>query len=130
MGPGDFEFHSAQSAIEQYAVNLKVHPPEPNLMPDLHWHRSWLPFLTSDASRLYVVCDRVDRFGTSPVRLVTLEWENYEVDRAISVEQVIRTWTWLLQEDLYRVERSGPTAWWEPVDWQRVPDFIRSSGLV
>jgi hypothetical protein len=78
-----------------------------------------------------VDCDRVDQLGiVSPVRLVTVEWESYEVDRAVSIEHLIRTWTWLLAQDLYHVERSGLTAWWEPSDWQRVPDFIRITGLV
>lgn len=132
VGPGGYEFLSAQSSLEGYALNRRVHEESPGDDPllDPYWHESWLPFMTHDAQRLYVDCDRTDQFGASPVRLVTWEWENFQVDRATSVAQLIRIWTWLLEQDLYRVvlDESG-NAWWEPVEWTRVPEFLRRSGL-
>lgn len=132
VGPGSYEFLSAQGSLESYAFNRRVHEESPGDDPlqDPYWHRTWLPFMTWEAKRLYVDCDRTDQFGASPVRLVTWEWENVQVDRAMSVAQVIRIWTWLLEQDLYRVVRDDAGyAWWEPVEWSRVPEFLRRSGL-
>jgi len=132
VGPGGYEFLSAPSSLESYAFNRRVHEESPGDDPlqDPYWHKTWLPFMTWEAKRLYVDCARTDQFGASPVRLVTWEWENFQVDRATSVAQVIRTWTWLLEQDLYRVARDDAGhAWWEPVEWSRVPKFLVRSGL-
>lgn len=131
MGPSGYEFLSAQSSLDSYAFNRRVHDaPDSDLLPDLFWHESWLPFMTAGAERLYVDCDRTDQFGASPVRQVSWEWENFQVDRATSVAQVIRIWTWLLEQDLYRLVRhESGVALWEPIEWTRIPNFVRSTGL-
>jgi hypothetical protein len=127
VGPAGFEFHSAQDALDKYVFNREVHREG---VEELYWGRSWLPFLTAGANRLYVDCDRLDTFGASPVRLVSWEWENHLVDRAVSVANLVRMWTWLLEQDLYRLDRSGSgEAVWQPVDWQAIPGFIRVTGL-
>ncbi len=81
IGPGGYEFLPLADALQAYTTNREIHGvPEPEF-PDGYWHKSWLPFMTQDAQRLFVDCDRVLLGGYSPVRLVTWQWDNYEVDR-------------------------------------------------
>lgn len=57
--------------------------------------------------------------------MVTWEWSEYDVDRAMSVQQVISTWTWLLTQGFYRVTDKS---FWD-ADWERIPSFVRRTGL-
>ena len=104
VGPA-YEFLSAAECFEQYEFNRSVHAhsPAPDEMPEMYWHKSWLPFMTADAQRLYVDCDRpLTLSWWSPVRLVSWEWEAFDVDRAISVSHMVSAWVWLLAQDYYR----------------------------
>jgi hypothetical protein len=95
----------------------------------MYWHQSWLPFMTQDAQRLYVDCDREVTLseGTSPTRLVAHVWERFDVDRALSLAHTIEIWNYVLAYDYYRVINEAGN--WE-ADWQAIPTHLRSTELV
>jgi cell wall assembly regulator SMI1 len=134
IGPGGYYFFSDQQALKSYEQNRLIHaePPAPDLLAaDMYWHASWLPFMEQGPQRLYVDCDRrvSAHPGAAPIRLVSWEWEAYDVDIASSLAEAVRTWTWLLSQDFYQVVDEGSRRRWD-VDYMSVPLFLRGSGLV
>jgi cell wall assembly regulator SMI1 len=125
IGPGGFEFLPLEEALREYEQNRRV-PVEP-AMPDMYWHPSWLPFMRQDAQRLYIDCDRTLFGEYSPVRLVTWEWENYDVDRATSLTHAVSLWQWLLTAGYYRWDPADRRHW--ICDFGSIPLFARRTGL-
>jgi hypothetical protein len=123
IGPGSYVFLSLAEALEAYEQNRQIHHPEPD-MGDMFWHDSWLPFMNQQAQRLYVDCDRLSQIGDSPIRLVSWEWEDFDVDRANSLGHAVSMWTWLLSSDFYRW--NGEL--WE-CDFVAIPAFVRVTGM-
>jgi cell wall assembly regulator SMI1 len=104
IGPGGYTFLTAAQTVEQYQFNREAHPEAEaeEDAPDMYWHDGWLPFMMQDAQRVYVDCLRRDPVrDPSPVRLVSWEWEGYDIDRAPSLAAAISFWTWLLASDFY-----------------------------
>jgi hypothetical protein len=129
IGPGVYEFLPLDEALKEYEANRRVNssPGAPTL-PDMYWHRSWLPFMRQQAERLYIDCDRILFDECSPVRLVTWEWEHYNVDRAISLTHAVSLWQWLLTSGYYRWEGSVRGGSWS-FDYGSIPLFARWTGL-
>lgn len=131
IGHGGYEFLSVQDALQQYLGNRQsfAEPEEPDLLPQMFWHTSWLPFMMQQAQRLYVDCERTvtGHPGAAPVRLVSWEWEAFDVDVAQSVTAAVLTWTWLLEQNYYRVELQGERRVFRR--FSPVPRFLRG-GLV
>lgn len=125
IGPGGYEFLTTEEVVAQHRMNLEVHAesPDPEAAPDLFWHRSWVAFMVRGAQRLYVDTARRPTSGVSPVRLVSWEWEDVDVDRAPSLAAAVSMWTWLLQSGAYRWDADGR----EHDDWNAVPLFARWS---
>jgi cell wall assembly regulator SMI1 len=126
IGPGGFIFHSTEDVVEHHRWNMEVHAtsPEPELLPDWFWHRSWVPFMTVDAHRLYIDCDRQTSGGDSPVRAVPHDWVGFDTDVACSLASAVSLWVWLLREGHFA---------WNPAtgcwDAERLtPLFARWSG--
>jgi hypothetical protein len=130
IGPGGYVFHSVQEALEQYVVNRETHPYSEPDWTSIYWRESWLPVMTQDAQRLYVDCQREVQGtpGTAPLRLVEWAWEGFDADIAPSIAAAVRTWTWLLEQDYYRIEDGGGFPAWQ-CDWEEIPLFLRQSGL-
>ena len=132
IGPGSYDFLSVQGALAEYESNREHHgePMEPETAPEMYWHKSWLPFMVQQAERLYVDCDRTVfvAWGEAPVRLVGWAWESFDVDVAPSVKHAVSIWTWLLEQDYYRVEQADGQRTWQ-VDYMAIPEFLRVSGL-
>lgn len=124
IGPGGYEFLSTEEVVEAHGMNRAIHAesPAPDVLPEMFWHESWIPFMTQDAQRLYVDAARETTTGSSPVRLVTWEWEDFTVDRAPSLAAAVSMWTWLLESGYYRW--SGDS-YGEPVDYSQIPLFAR-----
>lgn len=123
IGPGGYQFLSSSDAIEAYRLNRRIHGEDPGDLPsDPYWRRSWVPFMTQDAQRLYIDCDRTTTTRTSPVRLVSWEWENFDVDIAPSLASAVSMWIWLLESDYYAWD---PAGFITPVAWGQIPMFAR-----
>lgn len=121
IGPGSYEFLSSADAVAEYHFNLSVHPEEPD-SDGLFWRRTWVPFMKQDTQRLYIDTERHTLAGASPVRLVTWEWEDFDVDRAPSLAAAVSMWTWLLSADYYRWTGRG---WDESRPHSDIPLFAR-----
>jgi hypothetical protein len=125
IGPGGYDFLSVEEALEVYRQNREWHAEsvDPEDSPETYWHESWLPFMTQQAERLYVDCERVVTAapGRSPIRLVSHEWEAFDVDLAASLLDAVWTWTWLLQQNYYTFDEHGQGH----VDFAAVPVFLR-----
>jgi cell wall assembly regulator SMI1 len=124
IGAGGYEFLTTDEVVAAYEANLQAHPrsPESDIIPEMYWHRSWVPFMTQGPQRLYVDAARAATSGLSPVRLVTWEWDGFDVDRAPSLRAAVSMWTWLLRSDYYRWDASGFSY---PVDYAEIPLFAR-----
>jgi hypothetical protein len=49
---------------------------------------------------------------------------------AVSVANLVRTWTWMLEQDMYRLSVSERgVSIWKAVDWQAIPLFLRHTRL-
>jgi cell wall assembly regulator SMI1 len=122
IGPGGYEFLTTQEVIAEHRSNREVHPKswaEEMGAPDMYWHASWIPFMTQGPQRLYVDADRGS--WRSPIRRVSWEWEDFDVDIAPSLAAAVSMWTWLLASDYYGWDgRTG-----EPVDYTAIPLFAR-----
>jgi hypothetical protein len=124
IGPGGYAFLPLYEALHQYESEMQIANRVRGEAPVV-WGRSWLPFMVnSGPSRLYVDCDRVTPWKASPVRAVTWEWEEPEVDRAASLWQAVELWVWLLDSDYYQWSEQG----WA-YDWEAIPIFLRLTGL-
>jgi hypothetical protein len=125
IGPGGYALLPLHEAVKRYQLEMEIAENVRGEAP-VAWGRSWLPFMVnSGPSRLYVDCDRVTPSAASPVRMVTWEWEQPEVDRACSLCQAVELWVWSLESGYYRW--SGQV--WDS-DWDAIPVFLRLSGLV
>jgi cell wall assembly regulator SMI1 len=126
IGPGGYQFLTTDEVVAAHAFNRSIHAesPAPDLIPELFWHRTWIPFMRQDAQRLYIDAERTTQTWESPVRLVTWEWENFEVDRAPSLAAAVSMWTWLLESDHYRWDENGHG---QQVDYRSVPLFARET---
>lgn len=124
IGPGGYEFLTTDEVVSTYEANLSRHAesPDPHVVPDMYWHRSWIPLMVQGAQRLYVDARRATTTGVSPVRLVSWEWEDFTVDRAPSLAAAVSMWTWLLESDYYRWDGNDLG---EPVDYATIPVFAR-----
>ena len=98
-----WEFLPLRQALGRYDFELSI--TERQLADQVgddwfpRWGRSWVPFMTNFTNaRLYVDCERVTPWRASPVRMVSWEWTEPEVDRAISLTHAAEAWVWVLEE--------------------------------
>jgi hypothetical protein len=107
------------------AQALAAYRREREAAPDF-WEASWLPFMTSNAYRLYVDCNRRLRDGDSPVRLVSWEADVPDADRALSLTHAVTLWVWLLESDYYSWQGPATLGHWINRD---LPEFAFWSEL-
>jgi len=106
FGPGNGAFLSVEESLVRYDMNREIHQQgdDPDL-PDMYWHATWLPIfvLDLDSFRIYIDVSRVGPDGACPVRVVTWEWEQFDVDQTGSIAELIELWTEALRSDLYQL---------------------------
>lgn len=126
VGPGSYVFLSSRGALKEYRVNREIHPEGTyEDIPEMYWHETWMPVFVQGPQRLYVDVARDTVSGRSPVRLVSWEWEDFDVDQAPSIEHTVWQWTWLLQAGYYSWD--GETGSWD-VRFTDIPIGLRKWG--
>lgn len=126
IGPMGMEFFPSSVVLAYLQQNMEVHPEaEAEFDPEQYWHPTWIPFMAQDAQRLYVDSTRLVASGASPVRMVSWEWEDYDVDISHSLRDLVQNWTWLLANDYYVWDLEAG-AW--QCDFGRIPMPLRRWG--
>ena len=121
VGPGGYRLLSVAESVAEYHANRSIHraPFDPNDPSDnAYWHESWLPFLVQGPQRVYVDCAEVAPGNASPVRIVTWEWEDYDVVQAPSVAALAGLMLAELRTD--RIRWNSDRGDWD--DRRRLPD--------
>src|SRR5437764_1031354 len=49
IGPGGYEFLTSDEVVAARQFNLQVHGEADADLPDMYWHRTWIPFMNQDA---------------------------------------------------------------------------------
>jgi cell wall assembly regulator SMI1 len=126
IGPGAYDFLTTDEVVAAHQRELRIQgtpvEADDSEVADMYWHRSWVPFMTQGPQRLYIDCARRTTTGLSPVRLVTWEWENHDVDRATSLTAAVSLWTWLLGCNYYHWGEGGVG---KPIAYDDIPLFAR-----
>lgn len=114
IGPGHWEFLSSTEALAERDERVAWMPTPAKDGPDWDggWRPEWIPFLTMGGNILFVDYRQVTPHGTAPVRCHAHTPDDVFTPDAGSLEQAVRTWTYLLAEEYYRWD-PGTQSWFD-----------------